>query len=427
MDADVTDRAGTTAAEAGPDTERRTARAHRAHRRGRRPGRRRPPPTLAARWAALGHLGRSSLAAAGRRLVALQQARRQHPHGHRRRRRARGVRGRAARPRSRATRRTSCSSAPTTAPARATRVRTGRRAASARTPRSCCTSPADRQSATGVSHPARPDGRRSRPAAAGRQPHRAQFAQFNWAFQLGGAACTIRTVEKMTGHPRRPPPRGRLHRLQVHGGRRRRRRGLPPGAGRRPDAKLDLPAGRQNLRGEQALGYVRARQAIGNGSDTERMDRQQQFLGSLVKKVRSNGVLLNPARLYPVLDAATSSLTADPGWTRCEDLYELVRGVRDIPTDQVHFLTVPRQPYAPTRTGTNWSSRTRAGSSAAPRGPPVRSTPARTKPRNADGGRDVGATAKPDRPPDARRTLGDADLLRAGTRRRQRPRRIDCR
>jgi anionic cell wall polymer biosynthesis LytR-Cps2A-Psr (LCP) family protein len=66
------------------------------------------------------------------------------------------------------------------------------------------------------------------------------------------------------------------------------------------------------LNGEQALGYVRARKTIGDGSDTDRMDRQQRFLGALVNKVQSNDVLLNPVKLYPVLDAATSSLTTDP-------------------------------------------------------------------------------------------------------------------
>lgn len=75
------------------------------------------------------------------------------------------------------------------------------------------------------------------------------------------------------------------------------------------------------------------------------MDRQQQFLGSLVRKVQSNGVLLNPTRLYPVLDAMTKSLTTDPGLNSLKDLYDLVRGMRGIPTDKVQFLTVPRRPY----------------------------------------------------------------------------------
>ncbi|MFF9509595.1 LCP family protein [Streptomyces sp. NPDC014724] len=173
-----------------------------------------------------------------------------------------------------------------------------------------------------------------------------QFAQFNWAFEFGGTACTIRTVEKLTGiridHQMVVDFNGFKDMVNAVGGVEVCLKKPVDD----PDAHLKLPAGRQKLDGEEALGYVRARKSIGNGSDTERMDRQQQFLGALVNKVQSNGVLLNPTRLYPVLDAATKSLTTDPGLDSLKDLYDLVRGLRDVPTDRVQFLTVPRQPYA---------------------------------------------------------------------------------
>ncbi|WP_327274854.1 LCP family protein [Streptomyces sp. NBC_01224] len=175
---------------------------------------------------------------------------------------------------------------------------------------------------------------------------RKQFAQFNWAFEFGGTACTTRTVEKLTGvridHQMVVDFNGFKDMVDaVHGVEVCLKKPVND-----TDAHLKLPAGRQKLNGEQALGYARARKSIGNGSDTERMDRQQQFLGALVNKVQSNGVLLNPTRLYPVLDAATKALTTDPGLDSLKDLYELVRGLREVPTDKVQFLTVPRQPYA---------------------------------------------------------------------------------
>lgn len=175
----------------------------------------------------------------------------------------------------------------------------------------------------------------------------ARFAQFNWAFQTGGAACAIRTVEKMTevriDHHLVVDFQGFTKLVDAVGG---VEVCLAQPVHDR-EAKLDLPAGRQMLDGKDALGYVRARHGLGNGSDTQRMERQQRFLGSLVKKLRSDGVLLNPTRAYPVLDAATSSLTADTGLDSLSELYELATGVRDIPQEQIHFLTVPRQPYEP--------------------------------------------------------------------------------
>jgi LCP family protein required for cell wall assembly len=204
---------------------------------------------------------------------------------------------------------------------------------------------AERGSATAVSLPRdlmvdvpgclRPDGTRSEP----------MFTMFNYAFQVGGSACTIRTVERLTNI--------RVdHHVVVdfHGF-----KDMVDAVDgvevclaepiRDKAAKLRLPAGRVTLDGEQALGYVRARKTLGNGSDTDRMDRQQRFLGALVNKVQSSDVLLNPVKLYPVLDAATSSLTTDPDLASLRGLYELVRGLRDIPTERVQFLTVPRESY----------------------------------------------------------------------------------
>ncbi|MEU0300002.1 LCP family protein [Streptomyces sp. NPDC006175] len=204
---------------------------------------------------------------------------------------------------------------------------------------------ADRESATAVSVPRdlmaeipschKDDGKATKK----------QFAQFNWAFELGGTACTIRTVEKMTGirvdHHMVIDFNGFKDMVDAVDG--------VEVCLKEPvddvDARLKLPAGRQKLDGEEALGYVRARKSIGDGSDTERMDRQQKFLGALVNKMQSNGVLLNPARLYPVLDAATKSLTTDQGLDSLRDLYDLVRGMRNVPTEKVQFLTVPRQEY----------------------------------------------------------------------------------
>jgi LCP family protein required for cell wall assembly len=204
---------------------------------------------------------------------------------------------------------------------------------------------ADRSHATAVSLPRDlmvdiPECRRPDGSTTG-----AQFAQFNWAFQFGGAACTIRTVEQLTGvridHHLIIDFEGFTKVIDTVGG----VEVCVPHEVHDRDAKLDLQAGRQTLDGEQALGYVRARKAF-DGSDTQRMQRQQQFLSSLLHKVRDEGMLTDPSKLYPLLDAATSALTADEGLDSLRELYGLVRSVREIPEGEVRFLTVPRQPYA---------------------------------------------------------------------------------
>ncbi|MFE9318955.1 LCP family protein [Streptomyces albidoflavus] len=205
---------------------------------------------------------------------------------------------------------------------------------------------ADRRSATAMSIPRDlmveiPSCRR-----ADGQSAPARTAQFNYAYSYGGTACTIRTVERLT--------RIRVdHHMVVDFQGFKRMVDAVDGVRiclKQPmddkDAHVRLPAGEHTLNGEQSLGFVRARKSLGNGSDTDRMERQQQFLGALVAKVQSNGVLLNPGKLYPLLDAATSSLTTDPSIASLIDLYDLVRSMRNIPTKEVRFLTVPREAYA---------------------------------------------------------------------------------
>ena len=185
------------------------------------------------------------------------------------------------------------------------------------------------------------------PACAGTGGGRtaAGLAQFNSSFERGGAACTIRTVEALTGlrvdHHLIIDFTGFKRMVDAVDG----VRVCIPVPMHDPKAHLDLPAGRQTLDGEQALGYVRSRHVTGNGSDTERIDRQQGFLASLVRKVKSDGVLLNPAKLYPVLDAATRSVVADPGLDSLTKLYDLVASLRHTPDGRIRFLTVPREPY----------------------------------------------------------------------------------
>ena len=99
-------------------------------------------------------------------------------------------------------------------------------------------------------------------------------------------------------HPHRPPRRHRLQRLQGHGQRPRRGQGLRPHRRQRPASPTSTcKAGTHTVKGQQALAYVRTRHGLGDGSDISRIDRQQAFLGSMVSKVRSTGLLLRPDRL----------------------------------------------------------------------------------------------------------------------------------
>ena len=92
----------------------------------------------------------------------------------------------------------------------------------------------------------------------------------------------------------------------------------------------------------QALGYVRARYTLGDGSDLERIGRQQAFMSSLISRVKSE--LFNPLADYRFLDAATRSLTIDSQLGGITGLYDLGQSLRGLPSDKIAFFTLPNFP-----------------------------------------------------------------------------------
>jgi LCP family protein required for cell wall assembly len=116
-----------------------------------------------------------------------------------------------------------------------------------------------------------------------------------------------------------------------------------------PKAHLHLPAGHHILTPTEALGYVRARYTLGDGSDLNRITRQQAFMSSLIGQARSE--LFNPLAIYRFLDAATRSLTIDSQLGGITGLYNLGESLRGIPSSKIAFFTLPNFPRGEVVTG----------------------------------------------------------------------------
>ncbi|MDX5570218.1 LCP family protein [Streptomyces sp. ID05-04B] len=171
--------------------------------------------------------------------------------------------------------------------------------------------------------------------------------KINEAFAIGGsngkvgeaAACTIKTVEANTGlridHFMTVDFSGfkgmvdALEGIEV----------CPKQAIHDEKAHLDLEAGCQTVKGEKALGYVRTRYSVGDGSDIGRIGRQQEFMDALAKKAKSK--LTSPDAMYGFLQSVTKSLTTDPDMAGIKPLYGLADELKGIPSDRLSFLTVP--------------------------------------------------------------------------------------
>ena len=112
-----------------------------------------------------------------------------------------------------------------------------------------------------------------------------------------------------------------------------------PKAAKEKDSGIDLPAGRSVIKGDQALAFVRQRKGLPNG-DIDRIARQQQFIGAIVRKTLSAGTLLNPFKLKDVVDVAAESLQVDDTLSTGE-LFDLAQRFRSFNAGGVIFTTVP--------------------------------------------------------------------------------------
>ncbi|MDT0468508.1 LCP family protein [Streptomyces gibsoniae] len=177
-------------------------------------------------------------------------------------------------------------------------------------------------------------------------------AMFNSAFSVGqtdkgNPACTQNTVEQLTGlrvdHTVVVDFKGFAALTGVVGGvqvclpQDVYEKDLDPNRATR--GNLLFKKGEQAVSGQQALDYVRIRHGLGDGSDIGRIKRQQAFLSSLIKKVKSDGI--TPTHLLPLADAATKSLTVDPGLSTANKLISFAMSLKDIDLHNTKFVTVP--------------------------------------------------------------------------------------
>lgn len=164
---------------------------------------------------------------------------------------------------------------------------------------------------------------------------------FNSAYSTGGAACAVKTVESISGlrmdHYLEVDFSGFQNLIDDLGG----VQVTTTEDIKDPDSHLDLTAGTHRLDGEQALGLVRTRHGVGDGSDLGRIQLQQAFVKALVDQVKDIGLLGNPKKLYDVADTATKTVTTDSDLGSVNSLMSFASGLKGIGPDKMHMVTMP--------------------------------------------------------------------------------------
>ncbi|MDP9613554.1 MULTISPECIES: LCP family protein [Streptomyces] len=183
-----------------------------------------------------------------------------------------------------------------------------------------------------------------RPSCAtkdGQRTPAVQGAMFNSAYEVGGPACTIKTVEAMTGirmdHFLEVDFSGFKQLINDLGG-----VDITTTAPiHDTKSHLDLEPGRHTLDGEQSLGLVRTRHGVGDGSDLGRIKLQQAFVKALLDQVKHVDIFGNPKKLYDLADTSTKALTTDSELASVSKLKGFAESLRGIGSGDMKMTTLP--------------------------------------------------------------------------------------
>ncbi|PAZ16978.1 transcriptional regulator [Streptomyces sp. SA15] len=171
----------------------------------------------------------------------------------------------------------------------------------------------------------------------------ADGVMFNSAYSTGGAACAVKTVESISGirmdHYLEVDFSGFEKLIDELGGVKvTTTKNIDD-----PDSHLNLKAGPHTLTGEQALGLVRTRHGVGDGSDLGRIQLQQAFIKALINQVKNINLFGSGTKLYDLANTATKAVTTDSDLGSVNKLMSFASGLKGISSSNMHMVTMPVQ------------------------------------------------------------------------------------
>jgi LCP family protein required for cell wall assembly len=169
--------------------------------------------------------------------------------------------------------------------------------------------------------------------------------QLNATFAYGGPGCLWKTIEQTTGIHINDfielTFAGFEHVIDDIGG----VSVCLPVAVHDPQSRLNLSAGRHHIYGREALAFWRVRY-IGEGSDLQRIRRDQFLMASLVRGIERSRQMRSPIKLLSVINDVTRHgyIATDTGLTPGR-LFTIADELRSIKPASVQLIEVPTQPY----------------------------------------------------------------------------------
>lgn len=164
----------------------------------------------------------------------------------------------------------------------------------------------------------------------------------NVALYYGGLDCVAQTVSLLTGLPIQFAGLITFNGVIAMGD---AVGGVPvcvTGAIDDPNTGLYIEqAGTYELRGVDALAFLRSREGVGDGSDLTRISSQQVYLSSLVRKLQGEETLSDPKKVYDLANAALSSMQLSSSLGSLDTMVSIALALKDIPPANVTFVQYP--------------------------------------------------------------------------------------
>ena len=167
------------------------------------------------------------------------------------------------------------------------------------------------------------------------------LGQLNATIANGGPGCTLMTIEQLTGltipYLAMIEFNGVIEMSNAIGG-------VDVCVAKEindPYTQTYLKPGKYTLQGKAALQFLRTRHGVGDGSDLSRISNQQVFLTSLVRKIKSAGVLSNPVQLYSLANAAARNMKLSQSLTDLGTMVSLASSLKNVSLQKMVFVQVP--------------------------------------------------------------------------------------
>jgi len=164
----------------------------------------------------------------------------------------------------------------------------------------------------------------------------------NTALYYGGLNCVAMTVSELTGLPVQFAGLIEFNGVIAMGD---AIGGVPvcvTGPIDDPNTGLLLPAaGTYELKGFEALAFLRSREGVGDGSDLTRISSQQVYLSALVRKLKSEDTLSNPKKVYDLANAALGTMQLSSSLANLDTMVAIALALKDIPLERVTFVQYP--------------------------------------------------------------------------------------